>query len=91
MSMTLHQTLTTHQPVPSNTGHACFATQSGVPLADALEQVDHTLLGALAVLDQVPLAQGTQREELAYASAELLRSAHALLTACRGGLEGENA
>ncbi len=87
----MHQALTTHQPVPSNTGHACFVTLPGVPVSEALEQVDHTLLSALAVLDQVPLAQGTQREELAYASAELLRSAYALLTACRGGLEGENA
>lgn len=87
--MTLHQALTTHQPVPSSTGHACFATLAGVPLAGALEQVDHTLLSALAVLDQVPLAQcALQREELAYASTELLRSAHALLIACRAGLNG---
>lgn len=84
--MILQQALTTQQPIACSTGGNYFSTTAGLPVADALEQVDHTLLSALAVLDQVPHAQGTQREELAYASAELLRSAHALLIACRAGL-----
>lgn len=90
--MILHQALTTQQPIACSAGGHYFSTTAGLPVANALEQVDHTMLSALAVLDQVPHAQcARQREELAYASIELLRSAHALLIACRAGLNGGDA
>lgn len=83
---------TTRQtPIAGSAGAELLAVLPDKPMAQALQQADHTLSSALAVLDQIPHVEGVQREELAYAGIELLRTAQALLAACRHGIEGDYA
>lgn len=68
-----------------------LAVMRGVSVAAALEQAEHTLANAAAIADLVPTAQeGVARESLAYACAELIQKASALVTACRESMEGDD-
>lgn len=73
-------------PVKSQNGELMTITQ-GVPIEQALERADHTLSSAVIVIEQIPQQQGIAREELAYAAADLLYTAQALIASLREGIE----
>lgn len=79
--------LTTHKiPVKSLSGE--FMTiDAGTPVDKALERADHALASAIAVVELIPHQDGIDRESLAYAAAELLYTAQALITSIRISME----
>lgn len=73
-------------PVKSLTGEFLMVA-AGTSADKALERADHALASALAVVELIPHQDGIDAEALAYAAAELLYTAQAMLTALRDGME----
>lgn len=79
--------LRTHKiPVKSLTGEFMTIT-AGTPVDQALERADQALASAVAVVELIPHQNDLDRESLAYAAAELLYTAQALITSIRISME----
>lgn len=87
MNSLIHLT-TLSEPVPGDTGDF-LVVASGRPIVAALNRLADTLGNLDAVLGMIPQAQHLERERLAYASAELLYTARALLASVNSALQGE--